>query len=1280
MTTNSLAAIFGSYIPEHLVPRLAAGNFPPPGVSEETWGVALFADVSGFTPLSEGLTRMGKEGAERLNGILYKHFGRMVEIIESWDGSVIKYGGDAAAVLFPERPGVSHETTCRRAIACAAEMMAAIREHTSVEVPELRRSFSILAKIGLACGPVRQLVLGDEKRFEYVAAGSTLFRMAEAEHHAQPGDIVATDEVAALVGPAGWIDVGDGFHRLEGSVPAVARPDAKPVAEVPLEIGRRFLHPKTAEQFEATGVASMLGEHRKVTTMFLAFDGLDYEGDPEAYPKLQEYFQFVNGVLLSEGGHLNQVSAGDKGSVIHILFGAPVTEGHDEEGAVRAGRKILSGAPGFITSQKIGINTGAVYCGSIGSDRRREYTALGDATNLAARLMGACEPGTLLCSDSVWSRTRDAFDWEVLPPIRVKGKTDPIAIYRPRGAAPRGAGVSRSAPRNESRVVGRIAELETAAGLGRRVVEGSGRWLQIEAAPGAGKSALAEEILTSLEGFRILRATALRRSRNTPYFIWSEVVAAILGVAPDSGPVLLREVLDRRLDLMGRSPDSPVVAQAFGWITGSAAVADDDPAVTQRIRSAIEALVETDELPTALLLEDCHELDPASKGALAWIVRGIGSCRLFLITTGMPGALASVEGDSERINLEPLTREETIDFVALMLSGTPGPGIIEIVWDRSSGNPLFAGEVVRHLRAIGAIAHDESQKRWYLASGFRPEILPESLNGIILARLDRLGELTRQTIRVASAFGRRFISSELAEVLPIAVAPADLQKELDTLAALEMVTPEGEGRWMFDKILVRDVAYESLSFGQRIEIHTRIGDRIEAATKDPEQESGRLALHFGLARMVEKAFRYSGLAASRALAAWAPEEARVYLDQAITLASGFEPDRKRQELLQWLPLRSRALEQLGDNDGARRDEALRYRLAHTERDDRIRATACLRLGEVTQLAADYRRSAPLARSAVRFARRADAPDVAIAGLALLAVVQYRLGDMAGSLATWNTIDAEMAALPAQRLIPVATRCQMMLNRGIALRDSGQVGRAESLLTEALDRAARSSLPRIETKLALNLSNLATARGDFDRALELIERADRLARQTGDLQQQVAVHNNWGTLLCARQDWDLARARFHETSHWARRLGLAEMEASATLNLGTVAMNTGDLDSARQLDSDAFDLFRSIGSRQAILARANLVEVLLAIGEGEVERELRQLVRDAHEQLNPMIGAWAHTELGKLFDRLARPEAAREEWSAAVRFATGQGHPAFAVEAEQLLRDRTEAGSPPTVPA
>lgn len=405
------------------------------GLPDRALGAALFADLSGSTPLAEGLAReLGLErGAEEISRHLNRVFGALIDEVERYGGSVIGFAGDAITCWFDGDDGL-------RATTSALAMQDAMGQFTTVSTPT-GTAFSLGIKAAVAVGPVRRFLVGDPaiQQIE-ILAGQTLRTLSSADHLAGKGEVVVHAQVVERAVPSlevrGWrseTESGERFALVAGGVgPVAAAPWPDLGADTLTPAQCRPWVPGPVYEISRSGANPFLAELRPVASLFLQFTGIDYDNDEQAPSKLDAYVRWVQGIVEGHDASLLRVSDGDKGSTLHIAFGAPTAHEDDAARAIDAALELASTPAelAYMTGTQIGVAQGLMWTGAYGGRTRRKYGVLGDKANLAARLMQAAAGG-ILCDDVIFQGAVSRFAFEALAPIAVKGKDETVRIYRP---------------------------------------------------------------------------------------------------------------------------------------------------------------------------------------------------------------------------------------------------------------------------------------------------------------------------------------------------------------------------------------------------------------------------------------------------------------------------------------------------------------------------------------------------------------------------------------------------------------------------------------------------------------------------------------------------------------------------------------------------------------------------------------------------------------------------------------------------------------------------------
>jgi class 3 adenylate cyclase len=538
------------------------------------------------------------------------------------------------------------------------------------------------------------------------------------------------------------------------------------------------------------GRSRLSGERKPVTVLFADVVGstsLAERLDPE------DWSEIMNGAFARMSEAVNRYEgtvAQLAGDGLLAIFGAPIAHEDDPARAARAGLAIIAGIDDYASGLdpsvrdvfkiRVGINTGPVVVGRIGGESE-EYTALGDPVNVAARLQNAAAPGSVLVTAATRRLIGSGADFRTLGAIEVRGKSEPIEAFEVLRIDEHG-GRQRGVPGLTSPMVGRAAELERLTELLDVVRAGRGRMAVVLGEPGIGKSRL----LAELRGRAAQRSTSWHEGRclsygqALPFYLVSELVRSLLALPAEGGSAddvlsAARELLDDEVERAG-----PLLAHLLSLRLSDAAEADiarlDPEALAGRYLLAVRSLViAAAHQPLVIVCEDIHWADPASVELLTKLLTIVGRIPLLLVCVSRPdrdaagwqliGSARDQLGEVlTELKLSALSQDDSRQLVAnlLAIESLTGSARDEIL-RRADGNPFFVEEIVRMLIDRGAIRREED--RWMATPQVDQIEIPESIHGLLLARIDRLPHEPRQALRIASVIGRRFGTTVLQEIL-----------------------------------------------------------------------------------------------------------------------------------------------------------------------------------------------------------------------------------------------------------------------------------------------------------------------------------------------------------------------------------------------------------------------------------------------------------------------------------------------------------------------------------
>ncbi|MEM7347496.1 MAG: adenylate/guanylate cyclase domain-containing protein, partial [Chloroflexota bacterium] len=834
------------YIPMDWRHSIASNTTLP---SEQT-GSTLFADISGFTPLTEAFAlELGpKRGGEELTIHLNRVYDQIISVLHGYRGSVIGFSGDSITCWFDQ------DLDGRSALRCALEMQTQMSKVAEIRT-RLGREFTLGLKVTVATGSVKRFTVGmADYTIMDAMAGKTVERMATAEGFASAGDVVidhATYEALSdHLKVSQWhedAETGEQYATIESFSMEVPQNPWTKVGDSQLTYDQvdDWLLPAVASRINS-GLGDFLTELRPAAALFMRFTGIEFETDDSADDKLREFVQSVQRIIMRLEGSLVQLTIGDKGSYLYAAFGAPIAHENDVERAALAALALQEecGQFEFIKSMQIGISHGLMRTGAYGGSERRTYGVLGDHVNLSARLMSKTPNGQIYVSQRAQRKISKLFEWESLPPMKVKGKAQPIQVHRLVKSKLRRA-IRLNEPEYSLPMIGRSEELKTVSDLVEEVLEGKGQIIGITAEAGMGKSRLSAEVIRMCmdEGMSGYGGECQSFGTNTSYLVWQPILQTLFkssAVQDESSREKFLKELTDEIELINPSlvPRIPLLGSILQIDIPENDLTKSLDAKTRKasLESFIVDVILARSLqqPIILVFEDCHWLDPLSLELIESLGRSIEQAPVFVNLVYRPPdsyrtQLPNVHELSyfTEIQLETFTKEEAERLIAIKVeqyfeeSNVP-QRFINLLVDKAAGNPFYLDEIINFIKDREIDLRDEKA-----LAGID---LPNTIYSLVLSRIDNLTESQKMAIKVASVIGRLFTAAMVWGIYPTNEITTMVKQDLHTLSELELTPieqPEPELTYLFKHIVTQEVAYESLPYTTKARLHGQIGDYLE---------------------------------------------------------------------------------------------------------------------------------------------------------------------------------------------------------------------------------------------------------------------------------------------------------------------------------------------------------------------------------------------------------------------------------------------------------------------
>jgi class 3 adenylate cyclase/tetratricopeptide (TPR) repeat protein len=860
------------------------------------------------------------------------------------------------------------------------------------------------------------------------------------------------------------------------STPATPQPDlrgATPQSYTPRHLAEKIL----------TSRSALEGERKQVTVLFCDITNstalAERLGPEVMHVLLQRFFELALSEIHRYEGTINQFL----GDGFMALFGAPLAYEDHARRAVLAAlglqqglqehRATLGEPYGEEVAIRLGLNTGLVVVGGIGDNLRMDYTAVGDTTNLAARLQQRAEPGTILLSDAtarlVWGEVRV----EAMGPVQVKGKREPVAVYKLLGYKPLRSPLARLGERALSRFVGRERELAVLHQVLEHVERGQGQVVGVVGEAGVGKSRLLYEFRQSVRERRVtyLEGRCLAYGRAMPYLPVRDLLRVNCGITEADSTQAMAEKVRLSLQEVGIDPDegTPYLLQLIGVESGTERLTILSPEAikTRTFATLLQMHLGGSQRRSLIIeVEDLHWVDQPSEEYFTLLAEHLLGVPVLLLGTHRPGYRPPwiEKFYVTQIALRPLGSQDGVTVIRSIAQREQiSNALAQVILAKAEGNPFFLEELTRAVMEQGELQAEVA--------------VPGTIQGVLMARIDRLPDATKRLLQTASVLGRAFAASLLEALWE---GPGELGPRLQELKQAEFLyerSEAGEPVYVFKHALSQEVAYESLLTTRRQTLHAAAGRALEVLyTNRLEELYGSLAYHYAKTAEPDKAIEYLTRFAEQAAHSYAHTEAVTALQEALVHVERLPIEARDRGRLELVLRQAHSLFLLG-----RLQEVLDLFLRHQALVERLQDSA---------LAGSY---------------------------------YFWLGH------TYSIMgDRERAAQNAQRALDEATRC----------RDEAIMGKTYYVLAvEALwssqpqqgvehGRHAVSLLERTEERYWLGIAHWVvgfheTILGNFESALEAQAQTHTIGEAIGDPRLQSYADWTCGWNYAMRGDWEVA---------------------------------------------------------------------------------------------------------------------------------------------------------------
>ncbi len=852
------------------------------------------------------------------------------------------------------------------------------------------------------------------------------------------------------------------------------------------------------------------GERKLVTVLFADIVGYttlsEQLGEEALFTVMDDLYElFIHAVHRYEGT-VNELT----GDGIVAFFGAPLAVEQAPQRAVHAALTLqqavvqfsarLEQERGLRVQLRVGINTGPVIVGTVGNNLRMDYKAVGDTVNLAARMEQTAEPGTIQMTEQTLKLVEGYFASEDLGLVSIKGKTDPIRVYRVTGKRGVRSRLDVQRERGFTRLVGRGHELEILRESFARTKDGQGQAVSIIGEAGLGKSRLLYECRQALSGedFTFLEGQCSPYGATMAYFPLIDLLRRYFRIDAGDSDTDITDKVHRGLEALDIDCEAtaPYLFHLLATDVETGIQAAMPPETVRRqLFEALQVLVlkSAERRPVLIIVEDLHWVDKTTEEFLTFLLDHIASARVMLMCTYRPEFVSTWSRRSYHtaITLRRLSPHECQHMLTSLLGiDQVHDDLLALVSAKADGVPFFLEELVHALREAGAIGLYEGQ--WRLEARATALQVPNTVEEVLMARIDQLPEGAKRVLQTGAVIGREFRWEVLKGVTDL--ADQELMTHLGALTEAELLYEHGlppQSTYLFKHAFTQEAAYRSLLTARQRAVHRRVAFVIEALFPDRlEAYYGLLAHHYRVADDLEKALSYHRRAARAAQRVYAVEEALEHYTQALDIAAAGGSGAEAALVSDLHIQRGRVYAQTGTIDRAHADFEAALSAARAAGNQAGEIQALYELGSYGW-ATDYQKAIPLFEAALPLAKALD--------------------DTASQ-------------------VRILSRMSIVYTNRLQLAQAFDHGRRALGLARALGD---------EHTLALSMDSLAVAAafiGDFTTLDEIAPQLTDIHRRHGDLWYLQFALYQWCYVPMGQGRWDDAIAQLEEALAINRRIG------------------------------------------------------------------------------------------------------------------------------------------------
>ncbi len=1164
----------------------------------------LFVDISGFTSMSEKLANLGREGSEEVNRIINNFFSPLIQIVYKYNGDILHFAGDAFLSHFKG----DDEKATENGMLAAIEIIGFAEKNSSVKTK--MGTFNLKLHIALNKGKVFYIDLKNR----YFFCGNTVNELMKLVDLASSGEIVVSESVKKDIKNARFKEIKGAYKYINGDLkikehternlfPTQDIPEDKIKCLIPDWLLKRI---KIKPEFDYKD-----GEHRKITFVFLHFSGIPYDSDKDKSVRLLRKFNRILKLTADKyDGWVNRLDVYKDSERAFIIFGFPIAYEDQEERALLFINEIINNSDIKDIKIRAGVNSGFVFISPVGNEIRREYTIIGDAVNLCARIASSADIGNVFITEEIYNRTYDLFEYESIGAKEYKGKKDKIPIFALLTKKKIEHKKTNRWISESEKLVNRKKEIEKIKELINLSYASKGQIIRIVGEPGIGKSRLTEEMIKISEekGFSIFVGNCVSYGSSFSYHPFINILNELFGISLNDPVESKKEKIAKKCEKVNKELVEwlPLIGEIMGIKFDETKLIKYIDAKTkkQRINEIIFELVrfESNVKPINIIIEDMHWADSGSIDVINYIGRNIENEKILLTLVYRP---------IERIE-EFMEKEWSHEFILKELSGEEISELItnllyiknipEDLWktivEKSQGNPFYVEELIKSLIEQGVII--EEKEGWSFNKETKEIKLPDTLESLILSRIDRLAFQDKNILQICSVFGKEF---DEFLIMGLIDNKNELNRSIQNLQRLDLLKKEtktGEVKYYFKHILTREVTYNTISYARREELHKKTALYIEKEMQERKDEFLHLlSYHFYMGKDYEKSLIYSVLAGERAKKIYANKEAIEFFTRAIE-----------------------SYERLNDIDKKEKKE--------------LYIKALEGLGDVEHLIAKYDES---------IKRYEKIKDICVDDIEKIhnATYQIVLNIILGKddIDNAKKIIKELL-LEIDRIKEKDLFLKSLNILGVIERRRGNYDDALKYLREGLELSKELNDKEKTCVFQSNIAHIAYNRGDYDTAIEMFNKSLELVDRE-DMIRLGQIYSNLGLIYQYKKELDKALEYYNLCLKMCEKIGYRKLYAHTLGDIAVIYKEKKDYNTALEYLNMALSILKNIDAlRDTGIVISLIGTVYFSLGEFEKSLEYINNSLSIYNKLgDKRLIATSYQKIGEIYIKLKRFKDAYE---------------------------------------